>query len=352
MLFEKFDYIENDLKAQLKSTNNRLDILEAMVNNPVRMHMTHSPIAHLPEQRSAPFYLNYQMPYQQIPLAPNLSNMNHLDPGVYLNKPSDNLYINKPNDNLYINKPIDNFYLNNKPNDGLHLNKPNDNLFLNKTHENSYLNNPNENLYLNQANENSEMNKANDNEYLNKPNINGYYNKTNDNLYLNKTNDNLYLNKKNENFCLNKPNDDLFLNKPSENVYLNKITNNEKSYLNKTTNNEGIISHKPNNFMSFGPSKITNEMHQIAEREEILHNEYDFLSRKKNPENETNKNALNFVDNNSFFMNNQPMKLENIVNDNYQISPSKKPIFEGKETIYREENFDSDDFMQKTPKKP
>lgn len=79
MLFDKYNYIENDLKKQLKSTVSRLDQLENLFH--LNFRPAGSQINQIPEQR--PYYVNYQVPYQQIP-----NNMNNLDSGVYLNKPT------------------------------------------------------------------------------------------------------------------------------------------------------------------------------------------------------------------------------------------------------------------------
>ena len=87
MLFEKYNYIENDLKSQLKSTTTRLDLLEAMFSNSVRA----PPMTHLLEQR--PYYVNYQVPYpSQMPL-----NDQHTNTGLYLKNPTNTL-----DPNLYL----------------------------------------------------------------------------------------------------------------------------------------------------------------------------------------------------------------------------------------------------------
>lgn len=123
----------------------------------------------------------------------------------------------------------------------------------------------------------------------------------------------------------------------------------------------GIGMHLPktNNFMSFGTSKINNERSNLLEAADLNTNNYEFLSKSKNlnyngrPENYSNplKND-NSHDNiqDEHYLNNQPMRLEEILHTNYQtFSPSKKILSEGKNHNYSEVNLDPNN--QKTPKK-
>lgn len=206
MLFEKYNFIENELKMQLKSTLSRVELLENTINNIKRPNNIYTQIPIEQRGVNPVYYLNYPPPYTQIPIqttAPIMGPMSHIEPGM-----------------------------------GMHL-------------------------------------------------------------------------------------------------------------------------PKTNNFMSFGPSKINNERNNLLERAELNTNNYEFLSKSKNQNDNVGSENHNyqFINNkthdnlqDSHYLNNQPMRLEEILHTNYQtFSPSKKIVSEGKNQNYSEINLDP--INQKTPKK-
>ena len=311
MLFEKYNYIENELKNQVKSTTSRIEVLENALSNSLR------PVSDV--RSPPPYYVNYQVPYPQIPLGSNnltsLSNLNPVDNALYLNKPTS--YVSFGTSKSNSERP---FMMNERS------------MMPNERHER-----PNERpMFVNErpAFINEKQAFMNDRGFINERPI-------------------MMNEKANE-----RP---LIMNERPRDNNERLLNNNERPVI--TNERPGMMNNGPE-MMNDRPGMLNDRSGMMNDRSgmmidrpglslETKTNNYEFLSRAKASNlplaNEgTFGNTYKSSDMN--FVNNQPMKLENILNNNnYQtFSPSKLVDLGYKEEIKNSEN----NTLLRTPQKP
>lgn len=315
----------------MKSTLNRVELLENVINSSMRPAMTD------PRSPPAGYYVNYhQVPYPQIPISnPNLNNLNMpIDNGLYLNKPTNYVSFGAKDRN------IPQHHLGNERTIGA--------------------------IAYNERLANNDRNLGGVNIINEKVGVSNNLSLERSNLDFDRSNFGVIDNKMGEKYERTALNNDRPQSLMNE-FYNEKPVNEKVAFTNLSEANNRrnfefqekptLLPEKPG-FPQNNDKKFFNEkpisLHEKFENkqttyEQKTNNNYDFLSRNKVLTEEKFGGNYNASENN--FLNNQPMKLETILsnnNNNYQtFSPSKLAA----ELGYKEEGRNSETFQQRTPPK-